>query len=605
MPTPRLLPLSLAAALGCGAHLHRPSDAASAEGADTELKAAQLVDGFAGELGQSAAIAADELEAARAWAVASRDRDLLDVLAATDEADPDTERLLHPRCRGRFTGDGWPTLCSKIGARLQELTGANLPAPEGAPPAAARPRRGPEPPAPTADPAADLLRELRRVQHHFKGPASGEARLGRAISEYNLGARALHLGGLAAPAPTCPTLDLHAIPAELRGAHDRLRVRCGERRASLRQVVERAPASELGAAAERALAVHDALVQHHDDLARRLFAYDVARRPCTEGPAPTLLPLSTGAAAAPPASAPPASAPRPAARAPVLGLPLGAGLLDHGRWLQVAAPAPLPACDEPALRERLVALGGAYAGPALARFDLAPLGRLGRLYQLEEQLAALDALIEERQLRPTRADTPPAALGKAPPYARVIHQTIEGIDRVQQVIDAFEITVLTLLRETLRVERDDLLAARAHAERRVRIELARIGAQLDEATLLLDAMTRLGALGRAGCTQQPLAAAHEAPRCRDELTKVLIAFAGAWTLGRAAQKQADALDLATRHDASVARSRSAMALRQVLLAAGVAELVKFNRGGISPEALAQLIVSAVGFATVTGAVLVK
>jgi hypothetical protein len=62
------------------------------------------------------------------------------------------------------------------------------------------------------------------------------------------------------------------------------------------------------------------------------------------------------------------------------------------------------------------------------------------------------------------------------------------------------------------------------------------------------------------------------------------------------------LDLAVRHEASIDRSRAAMAMREVYLAAGVAELVKFNNGGIKPETLALLIVNAVGFGVVAGGV---
>src|SRR5690606_10312193 len=121
--------------------------------------------------------------------------------------------------------------------------------------------------------------------------------------------------------------------------------------------------------------------------------------------------------------------------------------------------------------------------------------------------------------------------------------------------------------------------------------------------LLMEAHASLARLERAGCTAQALMPAYEAGKCRDELTRTLTAFGNAWTLGRAGQKRADALDLAIRHDASIIRSRAAMALRQVYLAAGVTELVKFTRGGMAPEALAQLIVSTVGFGVLAGAVL--
>lgn len=620
----RLLSLPLAASLGCGAHLHRPQDAATAEAAESELKAARLVDGFAEELAQSSAMSADELEVARAWAEAGRNRDLLDVLAATGEADPDTEILFAPRCRGRYKGDGWTTLCSKISTRLLALTGFTLPEPAGGPaPAAARPRRGPEP-APPPGPGAALLREVRGLQRHWKGPNSGESQLGRAANEYTLTARVARVSGLAAPPPLCPGLDLPSMSPDLRASHERLRGLCRDRRDNLRALAERAVCrdagcgpSELAAQVERALAIHDAIALHHDELTRRIFAYETSRRPCDmsvpTGPEGQTIPGPRPAPPATPPAQPPAAgpAPRPAAALPLL-LPLGAGLITPVPWAvpdtQVLAGPPAGACDEPALRDRLAALDALPVPPALARLDLKSLGRLGRLYELEEQLGALDLLIDERQLRPTRRPADPAAadaLAAAPPFARVVHSTIEGIQRVEAIVDAFEVTILALVRETLRVEHDALALDRDHAGHRVRIEHARLAAQLEEIALLLEAQAQIAALDRAGCTQQALVAAHDAPKCRDDLTRALVAFANAWTLGRAAQKQADALDLAARHDASIARSRAAMAMREVYLAAGVAELVKFNKGGLPPEALAQLIVSTVGFAVVAGAVLAK
>ncbi|MCY1006353.1 hypothetical protein OV079_12430 [Nannocystis pusilla] len=217
-------------------------------------------------------------------------------------------------------------------------------------------------------------------------------------------------------------------------------------------------------------------------------------------------------------------------------------------------------------------------------------------------------MIEARQIRARRkaaADADPAAakaLAGAPRFARVVHTTIVGIDRLQQTVDTLELAVLALIRETLRVEHDALVAAIGLGERRLRLARAKLVAQLDEAVLLMEAQASLVKLERAGCPAQALMAAYEG-KCRDELTKALVAFGNAWTLGRADQKRADALDLGVRHDASIVRSRAAMALRQVYLAAGVTELVKFTRGGMAPEALAQLIVSTVGFGVLAGAVL--
>ena len=184
----------------------------------------------------------------------------------------------------------------------------------------------------------------------------------------------------------------------------------------------------------------------------------------------------------------------------------------------------------------------------------------------------------------------------------MLQETIEGIERIHAAIKDFDLGVLALLRETLRVERTALAEAQAYAERRVRLDRVKLAAQLDEAALLTEALVALHKLELAGCTKQGLVAAHDAKACRDDLTRGLVAFGNAWTVGRAAQRQTDVLDLGTRHDASLARSRAAMAVREVYLVAGVAELVKYNKGGLAPEALAQIIVQAVGFAVVAGGV---
>ena len=151
---------------GCGAHLHRPHDAAAADQAEVELKGARLTEGFAPELAQAAEMLTQELAAARAWAQTGRDRDLLDVLSATaaDEGDPETEILLHPRCLGRFKGDGWATMCSKLARRVELLGGLSLPF--GQVVSEAKPANRPgrkelaKPPA-AADPMVQLLVALR------------------------------------------------------------------------------------------------------------------------------------------------------------------------------------------------------------------------------------------------------------------------------------------------------------------------------------------------------------------------------------------------------------------------------------------------------------
>ncbi|MDC0719777.1 hypothetical protein [Nannocystis bainbridge] len=742
----RFVPLLFAAALGCGLHLHRPRDAASAEGADGELKAARLVDGFTEELGQSQAMLKDEVAAAQAWAEVGRDRDLLDVLGARGEADPEVQVLYFTRCRARFKGDGWTTLCSKISTRLHALVGHAFPLGDAPAPVVGK---GKPPPVPGPDPGADLLRELRTLQRHWRGPDSGESRLARAVNEHQMAARALKLGDADAAGPGCPAFLRPDASPVLQASVDRQRRLCMDRRDNLAALRERVVCSgptcgpsELGSQLDQLLAVHDALQQHHTELSRRLSAYAAAKQPCsaleqpskgkalTPTPRPATrtqpatdqpgTPPSSPAPATPAASTPePASQPRPAstaARSPAsLSAPvtaamssgtgpfepvaaamssgtgpfepvaavmssgtgpfaparldlsiqtappvfLGAGLsaplrpaLAPAPAAPVAAPpegdptastptpsaAPSPAgtavpgltpattkpaptaapvftptgrevCDETVLQDRFADLAQVPVPAILTAYDLRPLAELGRWYQLAEQLAAVDALIAARQLEASRkaaADPDPAAakaLAGAPRFARVVHTTIAGIDRLQQAVDTLELAVLALIRETLRVEHDALVAAVGHGERRLRLARAKLVAQLDEAVLLMEAQASLGKLERAGCSAQALMSAYEAGKCRDELTRALVAFGNAWTLGRADQKRADALDLGVRHDASIVRSRAAMALRQVYLAAGVTELVKFTKGGMAPEALAQLIVSTVGFGVLTGAVL--
>lgn len=696
------------AALGCGLHLHRPRDAATAEGAEGDLRAARLVDGFVEELAQSRAMAVEELAAAQAWAEVGRDRDLLDILAARDESDPEIEPLYFTRCRARYKGDGWTTLCSKISTRLHALTGHAFPSTAAPAPVAARAKPPAAAPAPAPDPAADLLRDLRGLQRHWKGPDSGESRLARAVNEHQVAARALRLGPTDDP-PGCPGFDAPGRAPALQASFDRQRALCLTRRENLQALSERIVCrgpdcgpSELGAVVEQTIAVHDALQLHHDELARRLRAYDAARRPCAGAMAP-LGQLVQAAGASPPASdavskdissetgpsehalsalalgtdssehalstfalgtgsfehAPSAltldagslehaSSPlafQPGSFNPVpetmssgvapaqptapglfdpapVGAFLGAGLLVPPRPLltapatdpaPAAAPPPVAApatCDEAVLQARFTALAEVPVPPALVAHDLRPLGEIGRRYQLAEQLAAVDALIDAIQRRAQKRQSADAravseALAAAPRLARAVHATIVGVDRLQETVDTLGLAVLALIRETLRVEHHALGEAIELAERRLRLQRAKLAAQLDEAVLLLEAHLSLSRLERAGCTGRALMPAYEAGSCRDELTRALTAFGNAWTLGRAGQKRADAIDLAVRHDASILRSRAAMALRQVYLAAGVTELVQFTRGGMAPEALAQLIVSTVGFGVLAGAVLAK
>ncbi|HEY8379686.1 MAG TPA: hypothetical protein VIK91_24505, partial [Nannocystis sp.] len=274
---------TLVVSLGCGLHLHRPHDAATAESADSELKASRLVDGFAEEFAQSRAMLAEELAAAQTWAEVERDRDLLDILGARGESDPEVAPLYFPRCQARFRGDGWTTLCSKISTRLHDLTGYALPF-DGPPPTGSKGKQltplGP-------DRTADLLRDLRGLQRHWKGPHSGESQLARAVSEYELTARAHRLSGAAGPPARCPLFDPPGRSPVLTASIERQRALCKARRDNL-EAIERSVchgescgASALGAHAVALIAVHDALAAHHDELSRRLYAYEAAKRPCT------------------------------------------------------------------------------------------------------------------------------------------------------------------------------------------------------------------------------------------------------------------------------------------------------------------------------------
>lgn len=549
------LALSLAAAAaGCGAHLHRPQDAASAEQAASELKEARLTDGFAPEFVQAAKMLEEELAVARAWAQQGRDRDLLDVLSATaiDEHDPEAEILLATSCRGRFKADGWTLLCSKLARRLALVGGLEVPAAAAPEPKPARGKPAPTTPRPP-DAWTLLSGKLRGLAIAWRGPNSDEAQIARVGTEFGLKARTRGTEAASATVtaavntPRCPARPIVTPDAALADVARRYAGLCTARRANL-LAVQATAGGELGAQATRALAVHDALVAYDVELARRLSVYEAARLAC------------------------------------------------------VGDPAARTACDPHQVKLAFSALGDIPAAQGLAKYGYEALAREGRLLQLGAQIAALDHLIETRQL--ARRGEPPAGAirGDATPLALALHQTIEGIERIKAVTDAFELTVLALIRETLRIEHAALGMATKHAERRRRIELARLSAQLDETALLVEAFARLQRLAAAGCTDRPLLAAQAADPCRDDTTRVLQALSNAWTLGRAGQRQAEVLELAVRHEASIDRSRAAMAMREVHLAAGVAELVKFNQGGIQPEVLALLIVNAVGFGVVAAGV---
>jgi hypothetical protein len=574
----RLLPalpgLVLGLSLGCGAHLHRPHDAAAAEQAEVELKGARLTEGFAPELALAADMLTQELAAARAWAQTGRDRDLLDVLSATavDENDPETEILLHPRCRGRFKGDGWSTMCSKLTRRIEALGGLTLPFGQvvvGEVKPAAK-GKGKEPVVKPTGPDAlvMLLVELRKQMRAWHGPQSDAARLAKAGTDFVVTARAAGLSAGSSPPPRCP--DSPARPGvvrtpEVEAEAERVRGLCTERRNNLVALKTASCAGVAGCTggllarqAEAVLAVHDALAVYDVELARRLDAYAAARRPCEA---------------------------------------------SGGVAVSTAGPSAPAVCDAAQVDRAFAAIGQIPPSQVLEARGFGVLGRQGRAIQLGEQIAALDQLIESREARPEPGkQTAAAGATVSPALARALHSTIEGIDRVQAVVDGFELVVLTLIRETLRVERAALDGAIGHAERRRRIDVAKLAAQLEEYTQLISAYIDLQRAERAGCAGRPIVDVQAQDGCRDETTRMLLAYSNAWTLGRAGQQQADVLELGVRHEASIDRSRAAMAAREVYLAAGVAELAKFNRGGIRPEVLAQIIVSAVGFGVVAGGV---
>lgn len=540
------------AASGCGAHLHRPFDAATAEQAASELKDAKLTDGFAPEFEQAAKMLEEELTVVRAWAQQGRDRDLLDVLSATaaDEHDPDTEILLHESCRGRFKGDGWTLLCSKLARRLVSVGGLTPPAAAAPEPKPTRGRTSTSA-APAAPDAWTLLAgKLRGMALQWRGPNSDEGRIAGVSTELSLRARSRDPSGTMARAiasPRCPARPAASRDPVITDVTARHASVCAARRANL-LALQSTVGGELGALASRELQIHDALAVHDEELARRIAAYDEARRACVGDPT---------------------------ARGP---------------------------CEVPRVQATFAAIGEIPPPRALQDAGYEALAREGRVLQLAAQIAALDQLIEARQIdRKQPTDVAPKS-GDSTPLALALHQTIDGIERVKQVVDAFELAVLALIRETLRVEHVALTAASGHAERRRRVELARLTALLDELALTVEAFARLQRLASNGCSERPLLQAQASEPCRDDATRVLQALSNAWTLGRAAQRQAQVLELAVRHEASIDRSRAAMAMREVHLAAGVAELVRFNKGGIQPELLALLIVNAVGFGVVAGGV---
>ncbi len=562
---------------GCGAHFHRPQDAEVSQGAEGDLQAAHLTDGFTPELAQAQTMLTQELEVARAWAQQGRDRDLLDVLAATadDERDPDTEALLHLRCRGRFAGDGWATLCNKLARRIADLGGLEVPAatPVPKPVPAARGRANLPAAAPPGPDAIDtLLIELRRQARVWHGPQSHAARLARVGTDaVARQARVETIAAAGMTTPRCPgppasTVGAgHAAGAEL-AQYESL---CRERRdhvAALPAAVcgnaTNCTGGLIGTQAALILAVHDALAGYHNELARRMDVYKQVRRTC--------------------------------------------GQLGPGPGNAAPTPTTTGTCDRDQLARAFAGLVEIPTPQVLTARGLGVLAQEGRVIQLGEQIAALDTLIETREVQASRRAGPNQVAGITTTVPRAVaealHTTIAGIDRVAEVTDAFEMAVLVLVRETLRVEMSSLQTAVAHAERRRRIDLAKLSGQLQEYNDLITAYAQLGRLERSGCTSKGIVPTQALLTCRDPTTQMLVAYGNAWTLGRTAQQQADVLDLGVRHEASIDRSRAAMAVREVYLAAGVTELTRFTRGGLHPEALAQIIVSAVGFAVVAGGV---
>jgi len=516
---------------------HTSKGAATAEQA-LDLMNMQLADRLQPELARASMMLAEELAVAHTWAKQGRNRELLAVLAAT--ADNESASDLHPRCARRFAGDGWAMLCSKLAQRLEKLGGYEVPFVTPRPVTQGRAA----PPSPAAQEASRLHTALEGLRNAWHGPERFEVEIDESGTELELLTQERGKSPQMAPvlAGRCPSRPIVTTDPRLAEGVARHSAACAKRRGNL-LAAKAAAGGEIGEAAEQAMLSQDTLVAYDMALTVRKVAFAEVRGPCA------------GEAS----SKQPCSIPR------VL---MAFKALD-------AVPV---------------------QKAALKKMGFEALGFEGRVLQLSAQLAALDQLIAVQK----QADGLKKL--KELPLALALHQTIDGIEQIQaKLINPLDPGALTLIRETLRIERAGLIGAMGRAERQRQIALARLGAQLDEYTLLVDGFVAMQHLTEP-CTNLSLVLAQRSDACNDDATKVLQSLADAWTIGRSAQRQADALARAVRHEASIDRVRGAMAMREIHLAAGVAELVNLNKGGIDPDMLALLIVNAVGFGTVTAGV---
>jgi len=137
------------------------------------------------------------------------------------------------------------------------------------------------------------------------------------------------------------------------------------------------------------------------------------------------------------------------------------------------------------------------------------------------------------------------------------------------------------------------------AEQRVALLEQRATGLLDAVRALLDARFRLG-LARDEAKDKLDAAAAKVftstvpAEARAQLLRSLTAFSDSFTLGEASAEEADYRLIALDYDISLDRSEDAAKEWERLIAVPIDRLIAFYGSGIKPEALAALIIQAIG-----------
>jgi hypothetical protein len=231
----------------------------------------------------------------------------------------------------------------------------------------------------------------------------------------------------------------------------------------------------------------------------------------------------------------------------------------------------------------------------LADFDV--LGAAGQIAALQEQLDALNAILEALT----------KGVDSSKPATDPSQQTVL---RIASFLPALEkrigtayrypgVAPLLLAAEHLRLQ---LAAAQQTlGTQRSRLNLLRkkLDAMATEMTLLNTASrwmtgvdTLLDQKSKNPCKRTAAFVVDYSgwsPNCREQVVAGLLLYADSWTVGRLPQHEIDHLLIGLRHAASVDASENALLQWQNLIGVPLAQLVAFHKGGITSEDLANLI----------------